>query len=497
MPLRAPHPESRPRRSRPVLPAARNAGALAAACALGLLAGLSATPSAAGVAAVAAVDTMRAAAAAEWHWGPAPARSDSTVAVFANRSRPAWETAVLVPYWVVGLPFRLAFLAGDQAVTGLDKLNLFEFKAEYPGLPGPFGSYIVPALSGGELEGTALGFELVRPRFLHRQGLFNLQANRSTRHADEVSGGAFTPLGDDWLLQLGFGSEEVNLRRYHGLGGDSREEDLSYYWLQSQWLGLALERPLAGTAAVEFLAYFSRLANRESEYNVDRALAVVHAADLPPGYGGESNGATLRLSLNWDDTEQTGRPGAGAFRSLAVSLFEPTDGAPARHLVVHLASEDFFRLWHTDRTLAVRGFFNRAVPVGDAVLPFTRLVSTQRPDYMRGFAPNRFLGQATLGASVEYRWPVWRPRGRDDYGLDAYLFFDAGQAFTHVSELGWDELRTAAGWGLRYIDSNRKLAARAEVAVSNEEVLLRFRLGQTFQYDRKGLMYGRNPTKVY
>ncbi len=479
------------------MPGSRSKGVRAAVCALGLLASSWTAQPATGASAAAPGDTLRAAGVRTWYWGPAPARSDSTVAVFHDRPRPAWETAVLVPYWVLGLPFRLAFLAGDQAVTGLDKLNLFEFKAEYPGLPGPFGSYIVPALSGGELEGTALGFEVVRPRFLHRQGLLNLQVSRSTRHADEVSGGVFTPLGGAWLLQLGFGSEEVNLRRYHGLGGNSREEDLSYFWLQSQWLGLALERPLAGVAAFELQAYFSRLANHEPEYNVDRALAVVHAAALPPGYGGESNGATLRLSINWDDTEQTGRPGTGAFRSLAVSLFEPTDGAQARHLVMHLASEDFFRLWYTDRTLAVRGFFNRVVPMGDAVLPFTRLVSTQRPDYIRGFSPNRFLGQATLGASVEYRWPVWRPRGRDDYGLDTYFFLDAGQAFTHVSELGWDELRTAMGWGLRYIDSNRKLAARAEAAVSNEEVLLRFRLGQTFQYDRKGLMYGRNPTKVY
>lgn len=496
MPFRARHAENRRRRPCRALPGAGRAGRLVVACALALLAGFGSTPAVVAAPAAAAGDSTRVATPA-WHWGPAPARSDSTVAVFPDRARPAWETAVLVPYWVVGLPFRLAFLAGDQAVTGLDKLNLFEFKAEFPGLPGPFGSYIVPALSGGELEGTALGFELVRPRFLHRQGLFNLQANRSTRHADEVSGGVFTPLGDAWLLQLGFGSEEVNLRRYHGLGADSRQEDLSYYWLQAQWLGLALERPVARAAAVELQGYFSRLANGESEYNTDRALAAVHGAALPPGYGGKSNGLTLRLSLNWDDTEQTGRPARGSFRSLAVSLFEPTDGAEARHLVLHLATEDFLRLWHTDRSLAVRGFFNRAVPVGSAALPFTRLISTQRPDFLRGFAPNRFLGQATLGGSVEYRWPVWRPRGRDDYGLDAYLFFDAGQAFDHVAELGWDELRTAAGWGLRYIDSNRKLAARAEVAVSNEEVLLRFRLGQTFQYDRKGLMYGRNPTKVY
>lgn len=487
------HPRNRRRRPPIVLPGAGSAGVLVV---LLMLCGPPAAGARQGPSAAAA-DSIGAAPAPGWHWGARPVRADSTTAVFMHRARPAWETAVMVPYWVIGLPFRLAFLAGDQAVTGLDRLNLFEFKAEHPGLPGPFGSFIVPALSGGELEGTALGFELVRPRFLHPRGLFNLQASRSTRHADDVTGGAFVPLGPAWLLQVGFGSEEVNLWRYYGLGGDSLEEDLSYFWRQTQWLGLALERPVARELDLEVQAYFSRLANREPEYNTDRALELVHGAALPPGFRGESNGLSLRLSLNWDDTEQTGRPAAGAYRSLAVTLFEPTDGGDARHLVLHVASEDFFRLWHTDRSLAVRGFFNRVVPVGDAEVPFTRLVSTQRPDYLRGFPPNRFLARSTVGGSLEYRWPVWRPRGRDDYGVDAYLFFDAGQAFEHTAELGWDEVRTAIGFGLRYIDGNRRLGARAEVAVSNEEVLLRFRLGQTFQHDRKGLMYGRNPTKVY
>ena len=432
-----------------------------------------------------------------WAWGPRPVAADSTTAIFFHRQRPAWETAVMVPYWVVGLPFRLAFLAGDQAVTALDKLNLFEFKADYPGLPGPFGSYIVPAVTIGELEGASLGLELMRPHFLHPDGLLNLQGSRSTRHADELSGGAYLPIGDDWRLQVGFGSEEINLQRYHGLGADSREEDRSYYWRHTQWLGFAAERGVARNLDLELMGYFSRLQGRLSEYNTDQALELIHGDALPPGYGGESNGATLRMSLNWDDTEQTGRPSAGAFRSAALALFEPTDGAHTRHLVIHIASEDFFRLWHTDRTLAVRGFFNRIVPVGGEEVPFTRLIAMRRPDFLRGFAPNRFLGQATLGSSLEYRWPVWRPRGRDDYGLDAYLFFDAGQAFSHTAELGLDELRTAVGWGLRYIDGNRKLGARIEMAVSNEDVLVRFHLSQTFQHDRKGLMYGRNPTKSH
>jgi hypothetical protein len=58
-------------------------------------------------------------------WGPVPARHDSVSARYTNYSRPAWETAVMVPYWVIGIPFRLVYYGVDQSIVGMDKLGFF------------------------------------------------------------------------------------------------------------------------------------------------------------------------------------------------------------------------------------------------------------------------------------------------------------------------------------------------------------------------------------
>ena len=41
------------------------------------------------------------------------------------------------------------------------------------------------------------------------------------------------------------------------------------------------------------------------------------------------------------------------------------------------------------------------------------------------------------------------------------------------------------------------LAARAEVGFSQDGSVFILKFSQTFQYDRKGMLYGKNPTKVY
>ena len=56
-------------------------------------------------------------------WGPVPARHDSVSTSLAEPRRPAWETAVMVPYWIVGIPFRIVYLGLDQTVIGMDKLQ--------------------------------------------------------------------------------------------------------------------------------------------------------------------------------------------------------------------------------------------------------------------------------------------------------------------------------------------------------------------------------------
>ena len=98
---------------------------------------------------------------------------------------------------------------------------------------------------------------------------------------------------------------------------------------------------------------------------------------------------------------------------------------------------------------------------------------------------------------IEYRWPVWVARDRDDTGLDAYLFSDVGQVYDNSAEISMDNVQLTGGFGLRVIDASRDLSARFEVGFSREGTVVILKFSQTLQYDKKGMLYGKNPTKVY
>lgn len=430
------------------------------------------------------------------YWGPIPARADSVAAVFREQPRPTWENIALAPYWVAGLPFRAAYLIVDQTVVGVGKLGLFGGFAEYPGLPTPWGSYIMPVVSLHGLEGLTLGVNVTQPHFLGPDNQLFLRGNRSTKRAGAYAGGALFHLGEAWHLEVGGGFESANQTRYYGLGPSAVADELSYYYRSTSWGGFDLNRDIATHLQMGVRTYFSRVDAHESSFNETEALDLIHAGRLPRTYPGESSGWTLRWGLTHTSTERVGRPHGGGFQGVGVSLFQATDDSEVSYLTWHVNLERFFTLWHSDRTLAVRAFGNRITSVGEGEVPFTRLITFQRPDQLRGFSSFRFYGLGSVGVSVEYRWPLWVVRGRQDMGVDAYLFSDSGQVFDHTAEISLDNYQWTGGGGLRLVNAAEGLDARFELGFGDEDVVVRLTFSQTFQYNPRGFLYGKNPTKL-
>ena len=52
-------------------------------------------------------------------------------------------------------------------------------------------------------------------------------------------------------------------------------------------------------------------------------------------------------------------------------------------------------------------------------------------------------------------------------------------------------------FGLRLINADRGFGARFELGFSDEQTVVRLKFSQTFQYDPKGILYGKNPTRFY
>jgi hypothetical protein len=433
---------------------------------------------ASGGAATARPDTLGSPASSRW--GAIPARADSTAAVLGDRPRPGWEKAALVPYHVVGIPFRILDFVAHGTLKTADGLGLFDAPAaEHVGLKLPLDLYLMPEFGISGLEGTTYGFNLSRYQLFGPHNEIFLTASSSTRKA----------------VKLGGGYAEVPLTKYYGLGPASDRDDRSYYNRESWWVGLESDYSLVGPLDLEFRTFTSRVAASEPEYEKNRSVGAIHQGELPPGYPGYSQGWTWRLGLVDDSTDESGRPQRGGFHKASVAYFHAVDGTDLRFLTYTLDFQRFFPLWHTKRALGLRAFFNRIDNRGDQEVPLTRLVTFSRPDELRGFSDLRFYGLGSLGFSAEYRWPVWVSRGREGPGLDAYLFSDVGQVYMGSEEISWENLAVTGGVGFRFIGGSRDFMGRFELGFSEEETVVTLKFSQNFQYDTKGMLGGKDPTR--
>ena len=429
-------------------------------------------------------------------WGPIPDRTPASTGLFGNRPRPGWEKVAMVPYHLVSIPFDLLGTLGHESLKAADNLGWFDLPpAEHFGLELPGKIYAVPVLDWSESEGLAYGLDLSRYDLPTRDSALRLELANSTKRAMNLALGTYFPLAHGRTLQLGCGYTDHPMTKYFGVGPDSRREDLSYYNRESWWLGLEGDQELGGGFDLEVRIFHSRVRTSSSRYNVHQQLERIHAGNLPLGFGRDSHGMTYRLGLRHDTTVENARPQTGGFRKISIARFLADDGSDLEYTVYRADLQHFLPLWHTRRTLAVRAFFNHIDNKGDVDVPLMRLMTFAKPDQLRGFTDQRWLGKGTLGFSAEYRWPIWAVTDRGASGLDAYLFSDVGQVFLQTEEIAWEELQVCGGFGLRLLGAAGGFVGRMEVGLSREETVFTLKFSQTFQFDKRGLLGGKDPTR--
>ena len=430
------------------------------------------------------------------HWGQKIVRADSTTAHFEDQSRPTWEKIALVPYYIIGIPFRIVDVAGRETVKTLDRWGIFDLPpAEHAGLPLPYGVYLLPEGGISGLEGISYGLNIRKPDFLGEDNRAFLTISSSTKHADKLAGGFYFQMNPTWGLQLGAGTADLPLTRYYGLGYGSSAGDRSFYNRISRWVGAELDRDLGLSTSLEMRSYYSQVEARESRYEVDEGLSDIHAGNLPYGFPGESNGWSFKLGLVRDATVENGRPQGRGFQKASISWFQGTDDPDLSFIQYAFDLQHFFPLWFTGRTLGLRAFGVRLHNNGTSEIPLTRMVTMYHPNSLRGFSDLRFYGLGNVGLSAEYRWPLWVAKGRKGLGMDAYIFTDMGQVFDRSSEIAINHLSQTAGFGVRFIGSEGQFLGRFELGFSNEETVVTLTFSQTFQHHGKGLLHGKDPSR--
>ncbi len=422
-------------------------------------------------------------------WGPIPAPNDSNSVTVTNPERPAWEYPFLLPYYIVEIPLRLTFAGVGAAYIYLDESPVLPFfKRLFGPRMVPYG-FLANFRAGG-LTGFGAGVSLYHNELFGQNNRFKLRTNYAVTNTQDYSVGMLIRDRQPTRFEWGVGYRLRPRARYFGIGPSALEENESFYTQETAWGGLSAHRVLVGDVSLEASAVYSSVGTRGPDDDGDTPLeAKFDSADRPFGYSYRSEGVTGSIGLEYDSTDDTGRPETGSVLSIKYSWFEGRDDN-VKFSAVRINAETFIGLWHQERALALRVVSNTVTNESDdTAIPFQRLMTNDEPDLMRGFRDFRWRDESITVFTAEYRFPWWAYRQAGGIGLDMFLFTDVGQVASKAFETG--DLQSSYGVGWRFA-TPRGFVGRLDIGWSEEEWVVRLGAEQMFQYAKGGLFNGRD-----
>lgn len=129
-----------------------------------------------------------------------------------------------------------------------------------------------------------------------------------------------------------------------------------------------------------------------------------------------------------------------------------------------------------------RGTFTER-EIGQREVPFYLRPTVGGSDDLRGYRNYRFNDRNAMVLNAEYRWEIFS-------GLDGALFFDAGKVMPKGTHLGFGNLKTSAGFGLRGNVRNATFI-RFDVGFSREGFMIWFKFNDAFNSQRFGTGIGQ------
>lgn len=441
------------------------------------------------------------------YWGPIPPPADSTTAVFEQPPRPLWATALLVPYRIVALPFWLVRHGAQGVIVYVDENeSLGWLKRLLRPREGPFGVTI--GLRAGSLSGIGAGVTATHNRFLGGDHQLKVRWHSTTRGSHKVSAGvAFDRLAAD-VFEIGGGYHVRPDARFFGIGYDAADSTEAHYTQETAWVGGSYQRDLGQAFAAKIQVLYSSVGARAESYSREQEdgeeeISLAMWEPLPFGYRDRSAGFTVSVELTRDTTLENARPEGGGIERIKVSRFWDRGdyGYASAHGLAHdpeirfwsfrAEIERFLPLWHRKRALAVRAYTSWLEPDDGTRLPFQRLMTNDDPDLWRGFDDMRWRDRGLVALSAEYRWPLWNNKFVNGLGTDLYVFTDIGQVFHEYEQVAAGRLTLSYGFGIRLLTAGG-FRGLVELGWSDEDTQIRIKTDQIFQYQKGGLLHGRD-----
>jgi len=183
---------------------------------------------------------------------------------------------------------------------------------------------------------------------------------------------------------------------------------------------------------------------RRGGYEQDPLLDdAVSRAELPapPGYGQRYTLLLTGLAAAYDNRLPRPAPGSGVRVEARVEHAGHLRDTGS-FLRYGATAGGFWDLNGRHRVVSLALATNFADPIGNAVVPFTELVTSGGNKTMRGLYPGRLHDRSAAVLQLGYRWPIW-------VWLDGALRTDLGNVFgEHLADFRPGRLRWSGALGV-------------------------------------------------
>ncbi len=265
-----------------------------------------------------------------------------------------------------------------------------------------------------------------------------------------------------WTYRLTGKWEVIPDHNYFGLGNNSSYNARSYYTAEKYLLLAKFGRPVSPTVRLDLtLSHHRSLISRAAyveppEKSIEERFPTEQSA---PGWRNDPQNYWAELALTWDRRD---RPGLTTAGWLAETYAGYAKGAA-------LDAADYWRYGAEvsgylplgrGRVLAVRAVGEEARTSGDVPIKITELISLGGRSSLRGYVEDRFLDNAAVMWTAEYRYRV-APFA------EACLFADFGKVMPRLLDFDLDDIHRSFGGGLQFATAER-LLFRLQFARSDE-----------------------------
>jgi hypothetical protein len=234
---------------------------------------------------------------------------------------------------------------------------------------------------------------------------------------------------------------------FFGLGPDSRRADETSFLFRTAEVsgraGVRLAPPVTVGGGVGLVTPRTGPSHREDVISISDLFT---PRDVP-GLGARVDFIRTSGFVEVDYRRPRNARQGGWYR-VDLSRFADRDGGTWSFRRTDVDLQQFIGFFADRRVIALRGYLSSSSALDDSRgVPFFMMPTLGGNDTLRGFRTYRFRGPHALLLQAEYRWEVWS-------GLDAALFYDAGQVAMRRSDLKLGRLESDYGFGFRFNTAN-------------------------------------------